>query len=92
MDNREAAAALRESIRVNGKAQTASDEDGDSHGEGDETPPPIKVDWKPTGKGSRSGKSRAIPSLFRLCLDLLADNFDHIESLGDVSPEVRNHL
>lgn len=43
MDNREAAAALRESIRVNGKAQAAPDEDGDSDDEGDETSPPIKV-------------------------------------------------
>lgn len=44
IDNREAAAALRESIRVNGNAQAASDdEEGDSGEEGDETPPPIKV-------------------------------------------------
>ena len=43
MDNREAAAALRESIRVNGRAQAASDEEGDTEEEGDETPPPVKV-------------------------------------------------
>lgn len=43
MDNREAAAALRESIRVNGKAEAASDEEGDSGEEGEDAPPPIKV-------------------------------------------------
>lgn len=43
MDNREAAAALRESIRVNGRAQAASDDDDDSGDDGDEAPPPIKV-------------------------------------------------
>lgn len=43
MDNREAAAVLRESIRVNGTAQAASDEEGDSGDEGDGAPPPIKV-------------------------------------------------
>lgn len=47
MDNREAAAALRESIRVNGRAQAASDDEGDSEEEGDETPPPVKVSYMP---------------------------------------------
>lgn len=46
--------------------------------------PPLvsQVEWEPKGKGSRTGKSRAVPSLFRLCLNLLVENFDHIESLG----------
>lgn len=41
MDKREAAAALRESVRVNGKAQAGSDDDSDL--EGDKPPAPIKV-------------------------------------------------
>eukprot|EP00904_Undaria_pinnatifida_P005750 jgi/Undpi1/2304/HiC_scaffold_13.g05688.m1 len=80
MDKREEAAALRESVRVHGKAQARSDDDSDP--EGEKTPPPIKVEWTPRGRGSRSGKSNAIPSLFQHCLNLLSDNFDHIESLG----------
>lgn len=48
MDNREAAAALRESIRVNGRAQAASYEEGDSEEEGDETLPPVKVNHRGT--------------------------------------------
>lgn len=49
MDNREAAAALRESIRVNGKAQAASDEEGDSGEEEEDAPPPIKVSLSRVG-------------------------------------------
>lgn len=45
---------------------------------------PLQVDWKPKGRGSKTGKSRSVPSLFDLCLDLLADNFDSVESLGCV--------
>ena len=41
MDKREEAAALRESVRVNGKAQAGSDDDSDM--EGDKPPAPIKV-------------------------------------------------
>lgn len=41
MDKREEAAALRESLRLNGKAQAGSDDDSDL--EGDKPPAPIKV-------------------------------------------------
>lgn len=41
MDKREEAAALRESARVNGKAEALSDDDSDM--EGDKPPAPIKV-------------------------------------------------
>lgn len=41
MDKREEAAALRESVRVNGKAEAGSDDDSDF--EGEKTPPPMKV-------------------------------------------------
>lgn len=44
----------------------------------------LQVDWTPRGRGSRSEKRKAIPSLFAMCLDLLADKFDHVESLGYV--------
>ena len=45
MDKREEAAALRESVRVHGKAQAGSDDDSDP--EGEKTPPPIKVCCSP---------------------------------------------
>ena len=41
-----------------------------------------QLEWKPRGRGSTAGKSRGVLTLFRLCLDLLAENFDHVESLG----------
>lgn len=44
MDNREAAAALRESVRVNGRAEAASDDDSDA--ERDEPAPSVKARYR----------------------------------------------
>lgn len=70
MDNREAAAALRESIRVNGRAQAASDEEGDSEEEGGETPAPVKViNLVTRGKVQKQRKKRvALPATTLGCL------------------------
>lgn len=48
----------------------------------------LQVDWTPRGRGSRTEKRKVVPSLFDMCLDLLADNFDHVESLGSVLSSV----
>ncbi|CAN0447822.1 unnamed protein product [Ascophyllum nodosum] len=92
MEEREKAATRRESIRTNGIAEAEEGSDDDNDDEEDRHPPTVKLEWKPRGRGSTAGKSRGVLTLFRLCLDLLAENFDHVESLGDVSAEIRNHL
>jgi len=39
-----------------------------------------------------SGNSGRIPSLFKMCVDLIVDNFDDVEALGDVGVDVRRSL
>ncbi|KAG5185876.1 hypothetical protein JKP88DRAFT_354036 [Tribonema minus] len=52
----------------------------------------VVVQWEGRGRGSLIGRVFRVAPLFDLCLRLVADNFDCVEELGDVTPEVRNRL
>ncbi|CAN0288754.1 unnamed protein product, partial [Discosporangium mesarthrocarpum] len=52
----------------------------------------LKVNWQPRGRGSRVGKVAKVSSLFDMCLALVADNFQYVESLGTMTTEARNRL
>lgn len=39
-----------------------------------------------------SGNTGRIPSLFKMCVDLIVDSFDDVEALGDVGADVRRSL
>lgn len=37
-------------------------------------------------------KGKAVPSLFQICINFLVDNFDYVESLGDVDNVIRSAI